>query len=249
MTYRAETPEPDRVDKNKGGRPLHGSEPKRAPLSLRTSPELRDKVEKAAERATRSLAQEVEFRLEMSFRSDSLLGGEHNHRLIKMLNGVIQTVEGRTGKSWREDAPTFYGVKAAVERVMKANVPPRKQEAEEDDHAKTMQTLKAAWLAADVALKAYKAEIGFLEWFIEPAPVTGLLFRGGTLPPPKPRHTAAELGQLADLQQAANDARAAYDAAVDGYFDFIKPRQDAAIAAIAEGEAVADEELRLMGLR
>jgi hypothetical protein len=41
--------------------------PKRFPLSLRTTKQLREKLEAAAADSGRSLAQEIELRLEMSF--------------------------------------------------------------------------------------------------------------------------------------------------------------------------------------
>lgn len=40
---------------------------KRVPLSMRTTQELRDKMDEAAKSSGRSLAQEVEYRLERSF--------------------------------------------------------------------------------------------------------------------------------------------------------------------------------------
>jgi alkanesulfonate monooxygenase SsuD/methylene tetrahydromethanopterin reductase-like flavin-dependent oxidoreductase (luciferase family) len=42
-------------------------DPKRFPLSLRTTKQLREKLEAAAAESGRSLAQEIELRLEMSF--------------------------------------------------------------------------------------------------------------------------------------------------------------------------------------
>src|SRR5215831_968681 len=43
---------------------------KRYPLNMRTTKELRDKIEQAAAASGRSLVQEVEFRLEQSFRRE-----------------------------------------------------------------------------------------------------------------------------------------------------------------------------------
>ena len=50
------------------GRPVFPPERgKRVPLNMRTTRELREKIEKAAERSGRSLVQEVEYRIEKSF--------------------------------------------------------------------------------------------------------------------------------------------------------------------------------------
>jgi Arc-like DNA binding dprotein len=45
---------------------------KRYPLNMRTTKELRDKIEEAATASGRSLVQEVEFRLERSFRQQEI---------------------------------------------------------------------------------------------------------------------------------------------------------------------------------
>lgn len=56
------------------GRPRK-AEIKRHPLNMRTTKDVRERLEAAAGAAGRSLAQEVEFRLERSFHADDLLGG------------------------------------------------------------------------------------------------------------------------------------------------------------------------------
>ncbi len=48
---------------------------KRHPLNMRTTKELREKIERAAAQSGRSLVQEVEFRLERSFWEDEVRGG------------------------------------------------------------------------------------------------------------------------------------------------------------------------------
>ena len=55
------------MDKNLGGRPRHGAEVKKAPLNMRTDPELRNRIAAAAEQRHQSLRQEVERRLRESF--------------------------------------------------------------------------------------------------------------------------------------------------------------------------------------
>lgn len=54
-------------------RPLEGSEPKRSPLNMRTSSTLRARIEQAAKDSGISLSQEVERRLERSFRDDDVV--------------------------------------------------------------------------------------------------------------------------------------------------------------------------------
>ena len=59
--------------KHAGGRPTEGEEIKLSPLNMRTTPQLRAMIERAANANARSLTQEVEFRLRASFRDDEVL--------------------------------------------------------------------------------------------------------------------------------------------------------------------------------
>lgn len=54
-------------EKRGRGRPLHGQHPKTAPLPCRTELRLRQRLDDAARRNDRSLAQEIEARLYFSF--------------------------------------------------------------------------------------------------------------------------------------------------------------------------------------
>jgi hypothetical protein len=60
----------------RGGRPPRTPEPgERFPMSFRATPELKEKLDRACELNGRSLAQEIEFRLEGSFREQQLIEG------------------------------------------------------------------------------------------------------------------------------------------------------------------------------
>jgi hypothetical protein len=82
-------------------------EGKRHPLNMRTTKELREKIDRAAEQSGRSLVQEVEHRLERSFDEGDLLekvfGGSDNVALFRVLSGVIAETEARTGKCWHSN--------------------------------------------------------------------------------------------------------------------------------------------------
>lgn len=54
-------------DKRGRGRPREGSDLKCAPLNVRTSPVLRRRIDEARAKSGRSLAQEVESRLHLTF--------------------------------------------------------------------------------------------------------------------------------------------------------------------------------------
>ena len=82
---------------------------KRYPLNMRTTRELRDKIEEAAMASGRSLVQEVEFRLEQSFRRE-----EDNRRRkeeLKLL-GVLIVEEMR-----KKETPYMRAVREWEERT------------------------------------------------------------------------------------------------------------------------------------
>jgi hypothetical protein len=75
---------------------------KRYPLNMRTTKELRDKIDEAAMASGRSLVQEVEFRLENSFREDDLYGGPQLSALFRLLAARKALAEAKAGASWKE---------------------------------------------------------------------------------------------------------------------------------------------------
>lgn len=103
---------------SKNGRPTEGAEAKRSPLNMRTSPELRAMIERAADLNGLSLTQEVERRLRTSFIFDENRGGGHIGALANMVCSAIQMIELRTGQRWMDDFDTFTQVRAATERLL-----------------------------------------------------------------------------------------------------------------------------------
>ena len=72
------------------GRPaLPAEEVKRHPVGFRTTAALKDQLEKAAKASGRSVAQEVEFRLEGSFRNEALLGEAMTLTFGRWLAGLL----------------------------------------------------------------------------------------------------------------------------------------------------------------
>lgn len=90
---------------------------KRVPLNMRTTQEVRDRLEHAAADSGRSLVQEVENRLEFSFLDEDArereMGGRELHALFRMLGAVAEFIEERTGKKWSEDWDTGVAVQVA----------------------------------------------------------------------------------------------------------------------------------------
>ncbi len=122
-----------------GARPRGPFEGKRKTLTTRITEKTRESLEKAAQEADRSLSQEIELRLEQSFLEDGFLGGPENATAAKLVGPILQDVEARTGKSWREDKNTYYGAVAAVLAIMRVlgpeDVPQPKMAFDEDPDA------------------------------------------------------------------------------------------------------------------
>ena len=112
---------------------------RRKTTSTRITPETRARLDEAAVQSGRSLAQEMEFRLEQSFLGDEFLGGPENATAAKLVGPILQDVEARTGRSWREDKNTYYGAVAAVLAIMRVlgprDVPQPKMAFDEDADA------------------------------------------------------------------------------------------------------------------
>lgn len=104
----------------KRGRPaLPEGKAKRYPLNMRTTKEMKEKLESACRASGRSIAQEVELRMEESFKTEeSLFGSRETYSVMRMLAGAIGIVEARTGQSWTTDYDTFVAVRHAIKRLL-----------------------------------------------------------------------------------------------------------------------------------
>ena len=93
--------------RRRGRPPKDQTEVKRHALGVRTTKALKEKLEDAAATTGRSVAQEVEYRLEQSFRGD-----KHIAIPLDLLKLMIETAEARTGQAWTEDFATWVEVQA-----------------------------------------------------------------------------------------------------------------------------------------
>ncbi len=117
--------------KRKRGRPrLPRGEGKRHPLNMRTTKDVRDRLEAVATESGRSLAQEVEFRVQKSFSNELTyqvlmeniyeeFGGKGIYYLMKLLAQALTISEEQTGKSWQSDADTCALVEAVFNSILK----------------------------------------------------------------------------------------------------------------------------------
>ena len=91
---------------------------RRKTTSTRITPETRAKLEAAAAQSGRSLAQEIEFRLEQSFEGDEALGGRQLRALFGLLGNAANLIEQQTGKPYFEDWRTYVAVRAAWQHLI-----------------------------------------------------------------------------------------------------------------------------------
>jgi hypothetical protein len=113
------------------------AEGKRFPLGFRTTREIRERLEKAAAASGRSLAQEVELRLERSFHFDEMttnlaeqvrqmiertlveaVGGPGNFSVVAQLGYLMRYEEQRAGAQWRENEAVRHRVEAQMLSVI-----------------------------------------------------------------------------------------------------------------------------------
>ena len=95
---------------------------RRKTTSTRIKPEVRSQLEEAASQSHRSLAQEIELRLEQSFvEYDARLrgfGSEERLPLLRALGLAVEMVEMTTGKNISTDAETAKAAYEAMHRII-----------------------------------------------------------------------------------------------------------------------------------
>ena len=107
--------------RKRGRPPLPPEEGKRYPLNMRTTKEVREKLEAAASESGRSLTQEVEFRVQQSLRDDEArfeaFGGTHNYALMRLISAAIAAIETGRGAKWTEDSSVLHEAQGLAARV------------------------------------------------------------------------------------------------------------------------------------
>lgn len=142
------------MDEKRGrGRPPKGDEAKRHAIGIRTTKELKERIEREAAHTGRSVAQEVERRLERSFEADDFAGGRETRALLSLLAGAIGFAERRTGHGWTEDYLTWALVEEIVGTALADVRPPYPAE----KYGIHSEHVARAHEAADAAERAHAA--------------------------------------------------------------------------------------------
>ncbi len=105
-----------------GRPPSTPGQPKRSAFNTRLRAKIKKRLEFEAERAGRSLSEEIEIRLEQSFRDEDALieafGGRHTHSVLKVMGSLAAHIQTRTGKSASDDWKTGLAVGRAWKRLI-----------------------------------------------------------------------------------------------------------------------------------
>lgn len=91
---------------------------KRTTLSLRATPDLLARLDAAIAANGRSLAQELENRVEQTFQAEDALGGSRTAPILRAMADMIKHAEAKTGESWLDDYATWQVVSRAVVRTL-----------------------------------------------------------------------------------------------------------------------------------
>jgi hypothetical protein len=104
------------------GRPaLPAEEAKRHPLGIRTTKKLKDLLQRAADSSGRSVAQEIEFRLEQCFSLETILGGQEAllpAAAFALAGQHVAEVSGHPAAEWRNDRHCYEEAMLALLEVL-----------------------------------------------------------------------------------------------------------------------------------
>lgn len=110
------------------GKPRTSTIERRPALNMRTSPELRERLEEAARARNLSLTQEVIRRVEASFRAEESLDRESGRAatnfLVHLIRGATASIEAKTEKEWKDDARTAILCEGAITGVIETLMKP-----------------------------------------------------------------------------------------------------------------------------
>ncbi len=116
--------------KKMGRPPLPPGERRRASMGFRPTPDIRRELEQAAFANGRSLSQEIEARLEISFAVEQTraeaFGGDATYAVTKALAAAADAVSQKAKRSWLENAGVYREAEKAIFLLLDAFRPGKK---------------------------------------------------------------------------------------------------------------------------
>jgi hypothetical protein len=108
--------------KRRGPAPLPPDQGKRHPIGIRVTKEIRAFLQQMADSSGRSLAQEIELRLQRSVDFDAILGGARPAALFRALAASV-VIQFGTSDRWLDDSEKFERVQRLLEEGIAAHAP------------------------------------------------------------------------------------------------------------------------------
>ncbi|WP_139234225.1 hypothetical protein [Methylobacterium pseudosasicola] len=108
------------------------AEGKRFSIGFRTTKTAKDRIETEAKANGRSVAQEIEYRIDAGYRildanravekansvADVLLGDENTAEMLRSFSAVVGAIMAYTGKHWSDDVYTRLAVQSGIEEAL-----------------------------------------------------------------------------------------------------------------------------------
>jgi Arc-like DNA binding domain len=89
--------------KKRIGRPPKSEEDRKGVnFTFRNRGQMRERLQEAAAASKRSISEEIEHRLEDSFRNEDIYGGPHLSAVFRLLASHKALAEAKAGESWTE---------------------------------------------------------------------------------------------------------------------------------------------------
>lgn len=212
------------------GRPRLGAQAKRIGLSLRVTPELHDRLEAVAQTTGRSVAMEVESRIERLFFDEDVRSlGRAGRAFLEVVAGGTAAIQLTTGRTLDEDFVTWDAVRAHIEWCLGELMPDRSEvaavsEARMDRVREASVPMEAAALMLRRAVGAPNSEsieailvglAGIETADLSPTDIAFEAAKLGLEPDPLGFDMSKLVGQPERIRKAVHaylEARAAYEA-------------------------------------
>ena len=154
------------VKRRPGRPPLADGEPKRATLSLRTTPKIKGRLKNRSDGNGRSVTQEAEFCIESWITFEEMLGGQRVAALLRLMAATATLVEAEIGRgSMMSDYWTYSAVEQAWKGIIASHRPLPNPEVVEllDEAVRLDQETPTAPEYPDFPIPQHLTGLGFFE--------------------------------------------------------------------------------------
>lgn len=165
------------ADKRRRGRPRQTPSGRTAVFSTRIEPELRRKLEQAAQKGGVNLTAVIARRLKDSFQLDDRIeriyasfGGSQNYAVLRAFAEIMKRIDAGTGKRWTDDPWAYAQVEQAISYLLAEwrpeGAPVKPVLPERAPVAPGIERLSPPEIADDLGLRLARFTLAFL-YFVE----------------------------------------------------------------------------------